>query len=97
MLHDPMPQIFELGEKVKLEISTWGYEVWKMVINYNITKPFSQKDNLLDEQGRCVMYDNFHDWDIEKITDLNTIREIWDRFHSLHGIKIWKNDEEKEK
>lgn len=43
------------------------------------------------------MYDNLHDWDAEKISNLKTSREILDKFHALHGIEIWQNDEEKDK
>lgn len=74
-------------EKVKYKLIYFGYNIWKIVCEGCGQNHMPSKLIQHNSQAKYVLYENLHTADFEKMVDLISRKEIWDRLQIMYGEK----------
>ena len=76
----------EWRDKVKTRLLAYEPKVWKLVCDGYCKDSPSVQEWHRNAKEKCVIFNSIHNKDLELIMDLTSAKEIWDRFHFMHGV-----------
>ena len=87
----------EWRDKVKTELLAYEPEVWKLFCDGYYTDSPTVQEKHRNSKAKCVIFNSLHNKDLELIMDLTSAKDIWDRFHFMHGVDTKDCTDKKDK
>ena len=84
-------------ESVKKNYCLVDLNIWRLFCEgYDEYSP-STRVMKKNAQARHIIFENLHNANLEKVRDLKSAKEVWDRLHMLYGARSNNSGEEVEK